>query len=106
MRVLSAGLAKRRLCYTSMSSTDQPIASAAVAQRLGRRGIACDQSRLAVAITADRLTWQVEEQTAETVGDAVAQAGVTARQITHDVRKQAEELEKRGHAMLGGQSGR
>jgi DNA modification methylase len=35
----------------------------AVAQRLGRRWIACDQSRVAVAITADRLTRQVEELT-------------------------------------------
>ncbi len=34
-----------------------------VAQRLGRGWIACDQSRVAVAITADRLTRQVEEQT-------------------------------------------
>lgn len=37
--------------------------TAAVAQRLGQRWIACDQSRVAVAITADRLTRQVEEQT-------------------------------------------
>ncbi|MGH9785442.1 MAG: DNA-methyltransferase, partial [Terriglobia bacterium] len=37
--------------------------TAVVAQRLGRRWIACDQSRVAVAITADRLTRQVEEQT-------------------------------------------
>ncbi|MBU2636493.1 MAG: site-specific DNA-methyltransferase, partial [Bacteroidetes bacterium] len=37
--------------------------TAAVAQRLNRRWIACDQSRVAVAITADRLTRQVEEQT-------------------------------------------
>jgi DNA modification methylase len=37
--------------------------TAAVAQRLGRRWIACDQSRVAVAITADRLTRQVEQQT-------------------------------------------
>ena len=37
--------------------------TAAVAQRLGRRWIAADQSRVAVAITADRLTRQVEEQT-------------------------------------------
>ncbi len=37
--------------------------AAAVAQRLGRRWIACDQSRVAVAITADRLTRQVEEVT-------------------------------------------
>jgi len=37
--------------------------TAAVAQRLGRRWIACDQSRVAVALTADRLTRQVEEKT-------------------------------------------
>ncbi len=37
--------------------------TAAVAQRLNRRWIASDQSRVAVAITADRLTRQVEEQT-------------------------------------------
>lgn len=37
--------------------------TASVAQRLNRRWIACDQSRVAVAITADRLTHQVEEQT-------------------------------------------
>jgi DNA modification methylase len=34
----------------------------AVAQRLGRRWIGCDQSRVAVAITADRLTRQVTEK--------------------------------------------
>jgi site-specific DNA-methyltransferase (adenine-specific) len=37
--------------------------TAAVAQRLERRWIACDESRVAVAITNDRLTRQVEEQT-------------------------------------------
>lgn len=37
--------------------------TAAVAQQLGRRWIACDQSRVAVAITADRLTQQVEKLT-------------------------------------------
>jgi DNA modification methylase len=37
--------------------------TAAAAQRLERRWIACDQSRVAVAITTDRLTRQVEEQT-------------------------------------------
>jgi DNA modification methylase len=37
--------------------------TAAVAQRLKRRWIACDQSRVAVAITEDRLTRQVEERT-------------------------------------------
>ena len=35
----------------------------AVAQRLGRRWITCDQSRVAVAITADRLARQIEKQT-------------------------------------------
>jgi hypothetical protein len=34
-----------------------------VAQRLGRQWIACDQSRVAVALTADRLTRLVEEET-------------------------------------------
>lgn len=37
--------------------------TAAVAQRLGRRWMASDQSRVAVAVTADRLARQVEEQT-------------------------------------------
>lgn len=36
----------------------------AVAQKLNRRWIACDQSRVAVAITADRLTQQFEGQLA------------------------------------------
>lgn len=34
-----------------------------VALRFGRRWIACDQSRVAVAITADRITRQVEDET-------------------------------------------
>ena len=37
-------------------------ATPAVAQRLGRRWIACDQSRVAVAITADRISRLVEEK--------------------------------------------
>lgn len=37
--------------------------TAAVAQRLERKWLACDQSRVAVAITADRVTKQVEEKT-------------------------------------------
>lgn len=37
--------------------------AAATAQRLNRRWITCDQSRVAVAITADRLTRQVDEHT-------------------------------------------
>ena len=36
--------------------------TATVAQRLNRRWIACDQSRVAVAVTADRLTRQVEKK--------------------------------------------
>jgi DNA modification methylase len=36
--------------------------TAAVAQRLNRRWIACDQSRIAVAITADRIAKVVEEK--------------------------------------------
>ncbi len=36
--------------------------TAAVAQRLGRRWVACDQSRIAVAITADRVTKVVQER--------------------------------------------
>ena len=47
-----------------------------------------------------RQTRELREQTADTVEDAVAQAHVTARQITGDVRKQAEELEQRGHAII------
>lgn len=39
------------------------VTTPAVAQCLGRRWIACDQSRVAVATTADSLTRQVEEQT-------------------------------------------
>ena len=37
--------------------------TAAVAQRLGRRWVTCDQSRVAVAVTADRLARQVEVRT-------------------------------------------
>jgi gas vesicle protein len=53
-----------------------------------------------------RQSHKLREQTAEIMEDAMAQASVTARQITHDVRKQAEELEQRGQAMLDGQKGR
>ncbi len=40
----------------------------AVAQRLGRRWIACDQSRVAVAITADRVAKLAEQMPLEQVG--------------------------------------
>jgi len=36
--------------------------TSAVAQRLGRRWIACDQSRVAVALTADRISRLIEEE--------------------------------------------
>lgn len=52
-----------------------------------------------------RQSHKLREQTAETVDDAVAQARGTARQITHDMRKQAEKLEQRGQALLAGQKG-
>ncbi len=44
----------------------------AVAQRLGRRWIACDQSRVAVAITADRVARMVEQMPLEAKDSAVA----------------------------------
>ena len=49
-----------------------------------------------------RQSRNLRKQTVETVEDAVTQAGATARQITKDVRKQAEDLEKRGQAVLEG----
>ena len=53
-----------------------------------------------------RQSHELREQTAETVEDALDQARDKSHQITHDVRKQAEELEQRGQAMLDGQKGR
>ena len=53
-----------------------------------------------------RQSHKLRKKTAKTVDDAVAQARGKARQITHDVRKQAKELEHRGQAMLDGQKGR
>lgn len=52
-----------------------------------------------------RQSHKLREQTAETMEDAVAQVRGTARQITHDVRKQAEKLEQRGQALLAEQKG-
>ena len=49
-----------------------------------------------------RQSHKLRKQTAETVEDVVTQARGTAHQITKDVRKQAEELEQRGQAMLDG----
>jgi len=45
--------------------------TAAVAQRLGRRWIACDQSRVAVAVTADRMANGAEQLMLEKVSHAV-----------------------------------
>ena len=53
-----------------------------------------------------RQSHELREQTAETMEDAVDQAREKSHQITHDVRKQAKELEHRGHEMLDGQKGR
>ena len=50
-----------------------------------------------------RQSAELREQVADTVEVPLAQARAKARQITHDVRKQAEELERRGQAMLDGQ---
>ncbi|MCX6027859.1 MAG: YtxH domain-containing protein [Chloroflexi bacterium] len=50
-----------------------------------------------------RQSHELRKQTAETVEDAVAQARGKARHITHDVRRQAHDLEQRGQAMLDGQ---
>jgi DNA modification methylase len=44
----------------------------AVAQRLGRRWIACDQSRVAVSITADRISKLVEQTSLEQASKTVA----------------------------------
>ena len=59
--------------------------------------------------TRAKLQWKshdLREQTAETMEDAVAQARVEVRQIAHDVRKQADELEQRVAVLLDGQKGR
>ena len=52
-----------------------------------------------------QLSYELREQTAEAVDDAVAQVRAKAGQITHDVREQAEEREQHGQAMLDGQKG-
>jgi gas vesicle protein len=52
-----------------------------------------------------QLGYELRAQTGEAMDDAVAQVRVKAGQITHDVRKQAEEPEQPGQAMLDGQKG-
>jgi len=49
---------------------------------------------------------ELRDQTTEAVEDAMAQAGVKARQIRTDVRKQAKELEHRGQDMFDEQKER
>ncbi len=49
---------------------------------------------------------ELRDQASETFEDAVAQARVKAREITADVRGQAEELEQRGQGMLDEQKER
>ena len=53
-----------------------------------------------------RKSIELREQTTEAVEDAVAQAGVKARQITADVHGQAETLQQRGQDMLDEQKKR
>jgi gas vesicle protein len=53
-----------------------------------------------------RKSIELRDQTTEAVEDAVAQAGVKARQITADVHEQAESLQQRGQDMLGEQKER
>jgi len=48
----------------------------------------------------------VVEQTSDAVEDAVSTARDKTHQLAQDVRKQAEGLEKRGHAMLDGKKAR
>lgn len=53
-----------------------------------------------------RQSHELREQigdTVENVEDAMADASDKGRQFKHDVRKQAEKLEKRGHALVDGQ---
>ena len=47
-----------------------------------------------------RQSHELRKQAAGTVEDASKQVRVTARHVTHDVRKQAEELEKQGQALF------
>ena len=53
-----------------------------------------------------RKSIELRDQTTEAVEDAVAQAGVKARQITADVHEQAEALQQRGQDMLDEQKKR
>ena len=50
-----------------------------------------------------RQSRELREQAVEAVEDKMDQARDEARHITHDVRKQAEDLEQRGKAMFDGQ---
>jgi gas vesicle protein len=48
---------------------------------------------------------ELREHTADTVDDAMAQARVQTHRVSRGVRKQAGELEQRGHAVLDGNKG-
>jgi gas vesicle protein len=63
------------------------------------------QSGKKTRATLQRQGRDLREHTAETVDNAVAQARARSRQISHDVRDQAEEVEKRGQAVLDGLKG-
>jgi gas vesicle protein len=49
---------------------------------------------------------ELRDQATETVGNAMAQVGQTAQQITGDVREKAEELQQRGQDLFDEQRGR
>ncbi len=52
-----------------------------------------------------RQSYALRQQTAETMEnmeDAMADARDKTQQMTHDARKQAEKLDKRGHALFDG----
>ncbi len=61
-----------KACTPDPEEADQPVVVAdfccgggttpVVAQRLGRRWVACDQSRIAVAVTADRIAKTIEQE--------------------------------------------
>ena len=50
-----------------------------------------------------RQSRELREHAVEAMEEKMEQASDEARQITHDVRKQAEDLEQRGKAMFDGQ---
>ena len=73
---------------------------------LGAMLLLAPQSGKKTRAEIQQKTMALRDQTVETVEDAVAQARVTARQVTDEVHKQAEELQQRGQELLGEHSER